>query len=195
MGRQQIEIVDALVVAGSLVDMQGEGLVVLHVDRGDALVKLRTGDAGFRMPADLPGEEHVLRRHRRAVAPDRFRPDRVGQRDTVLAVGGFLRHRRALFDIGQFGAQHADQLPVGVVDRERSPRHGQHIALGQHRIDVRVEIAGELADADHQFVAGRRRRRRRRAQQQQADGGRRDHRQNQHQNGAFRGHRSGLRFG
>jgi hypothetical protein len=79
-----------------------------------------------------------------------------------------VRHRRALGDVGQFRAQHADQVPVRVIGREGPPRHGQHIGFGHHRIDVRIEIAWELADADHQLVprrhgrrAGHRRRKKR----------------------------------
>jgi hypothetical protein len=56
------------------------------------------------MLPDLPGEHHVLGRDRLAVAPDRIRANRIGQRDAVLAVGGLLGHRRALVDIGEFRA-------------------------------------------------------------------------------------------
>ena len=154
MRRQQAEVVDAVVVEGDPVDVHDEGLVVDHVDRGDAAVELGVADAALRMAADLVGEQHVVGGHRRAVAPGGVGLDRVGERDAVAAVVLLLDHRLAVLERRQLGAEHADQLPVGVVGGERPLRHAEDVALGRHGIDVRVEGRGELGDPDHQLIPG-----------------------------------------
>ncbi len=170
MRRQQHEIVDRSIIEGQLVDMQREGLVVLDVDAGDAAIKLGVADRALRVAADLVGEQHVFRRHRHAVAPLCLGADRVGDIDALLAIGQVDRDRKPIVDRRQFGAQEADQLPIGVVDRERPQRHSEHIAFRRHRIDVRIERRWELGDSDRQRIAFRACRRRR---QQQSDSERR----------------------
>ncbi len=155
MRRQQPEVVDAVVVEGHPVDVHHEGLGVERVDRGDPPVELGIADAAVGMAADLIGEKHVVGGHRGAVAPGRVRPDRVGERDVIAAVVLLLDHGLAVLERRQLGAEHADQLPLGVVGGERPLGHAQDVALGRHGIDVGVEGRGELGDPDHQLVLGR----------------------------------------
>ncbi len=146
--RQQVEAGRGVVVEGDAVDVRRETLVVDPVDREDPPVGLDAADAGERMAPDLPGEDHVVRGDRRAVAPGGLGMQFVGDRDARLAVGRRLAHRQAVLDGRQLGAEQADQRPVLVVGGDRPPRHGQHVALGQHGVDVGVERRGELRDAD-----------------------------------------------
>ena len=138
-------------VEGDAVEVQREGLVVDHLDRKDAPEGFEVADPGLGVAADLPGEHHVGAGHRLAVAPPRPGMDLVGDRDALFAVGQRLRHRQAVLDGRQLGAQHADQPPVLVVGGERTPGHGQHVGLGQHGVDQRVEGRGKLGDADAQL--------------------------------------------
>src|SRR3546814_16335196 len=67
--RQQPEVVDGGVLERNSVGVDNESLVVDHVDLVDALVEFQVAGAGGGMAPDLPGEQHVLRGDRRAVAP------------------------------------------------------------------------------------------------------------------------------
>ena len=154
--RQQPESVDGVVLEGELVEVHGEGLVVHHVDGLEAAVELHVADAAQGVAADLPGEDHVGAGHRGAVAPAGVGTDGVGDGDAAFAVCRALGHGAAVLDGGQLGAQHADQPPVLVVGGERAPRHGQHVGLGHHGVDVGMEGRRELGDADDQFVLARR---------------------------------------
>ena len=78
-----------------------------------------------------------------------------GHGDARLTLRGRLKDRRSLCDVRQFRAQHADQLPIAVVDGDRTPCEGQHIGFRQHAVDQRIEVRRELADADHQFLLRR----------------------------------------
>ena len=155
MGGDQAEAVDVVVIEGDPVEVQGKGLGVLDVDLEDAPVKLAGGDAAPGMASDLVGEQHVGGADRRLIAPNRARADGVGDGDTLLAVRQILGHGEPVLDRRQLGAEHADQLPVLVVDRERPARHGQHVGLGQHRIDVGMEGRRELGHADDELVLAR----------------------------------------
>ncbi len=153
MCRQDPEVVDGVVVEVELLVVNDEGLVVDRIDLPDPPIELGVGDAALLVPADLPGEEHVLRRDRDAVAPGRLGLERIGERHADLAVGCRLTDGALVLQGRQLGAEHADEVPTLVVDRERPLRHAQHIGLGRHRIDVGVEVARELGDADDELVA------------------------------------------
>ena len=56
---QQAEVVDRVVVEAQLLVVDGEGLLVDHVDLPDPAVQLGIADAALGVPADLPGEQHV----------------------------------------------------------------------------------------------------------------------------------------
>ena len=127
MRGQQFQPADPGEIAGPFVDVQGEGLVVNNVDGRDAFEQFGIAEAAFRMPPGVPCEQHVLHCDRRAVAPDRLRQQRIGDRDAILAIGCFLILRPAVLISRQFRAQQADQLPVRVVNGNRPPGHGQHV--------------------------------------------------------------------
>ena len=72
--------------------MDGEFLVVMHVDLRDPLIGFDIAEAGPTVAPHLPGEKDVLCRDRNAVAPDGIRSNRIGDGKALLAV-----HRR--FDL------------------------------------------------------------------------------------------------
>ena len=159
MRRQQHEIMDRRIVEGQLVDVHRKGLVVLYVDAGDASVELAITDAALRMAADFVSKLYVGRGHRYAVRPGGVGTDREGDVDALFAVRQIDRYRHPVLDRRQLGAQQTDELPVGVVDRERPQCHAEHIIFGRHDIDVGVERCRELNDPDRQPIAFRGRRR------------------------------------
>ena len=169
MRRQDREIVHRGIVEGELVDIHRECLVVPPLDPDDAAKELGIGDAGRRVLADGVAEEHVLGRHRHAVAPGRVGPQPVGQAHAVLAAGQLELLREPVLEARQLHAQHADEMPVRVIGGERPLHHRQHIALRRHRIDRGVERRWILGDADRKLVGRARGRRpgRGRAKQQQ----------------------------
>jgi hypothetical protein len=154
MRRQDAKVVDRVVFERDPIDVHHERLIVDHVDRGDAPVQLGIAHPALRMGADLVGEQHVLGRDRGAVAPGGVGPDGVGQGDAVAAVVLLLDLGQPVLEGRHLGAEHADQLPLGVVGGERTLRHAQHVALRGHGIDVGVQGRGKLGDADHQLVLG-----------------------------------------
>ena len=143
---------DIVVVEGHPVQMQGEPAVVMDFQFQDAPEEFRRGDARLRVLADLDGEGHVPRRHRRAVAPARIRADGVGDRDALLALRRRLAHRPAVLDGRKLDTEHADEPPLRVVNGKGTHAHRERIALRQHRIDQRMQGRGELGHADDQPV-------------------------------------------
>ena len=154
MCRQEAEVVDGVVAERELPIVHREGLSVHDIDPGDPPIELGIADPALRMPPDLPGEEHVVRAHRHAVAPGGPGLDRVGERHPFAAVLLRLDRGTPVLEGRQLGAEHAGELPPGVVGRERPLRQPMHVGLGRHRLDVRVEGRRELADADGETVAG-----------------------------------------
>ena len=169
VGRQKADAAGVGVVELYAIDVDTVGLGVDHVYGGDDFVGLAVGDAGSRVLAEFPGEDHVVGGDRGAVAPGGVGMDPVGDGDALAAVFAGLGNGAAVPDGRQLGAEHAGQLPIVVVDRDRPQGHGQDVALGQHRIDQGMERRGELRDADSQLAGrrGRARRHRRRDQDRQ----------------------------
>ena len=161
MGRQQHEILDRRIVEGQFVDVQREGLLILDVDCTDAAIQLGVADPALRVAADFVGEPHIGGRHRHAVCPLRIGTDRVGQIDALLAIRQIDGDCEPIGDRRQFRAQQTGELPFRVVDSERPQGHSEHVALGCHHIDVRVQRRRELGNADRQCLVLRRSRRHR----------------------------------
>ena len=133
--------------------MQREGLVVLGVDLVQAAIEFLRRDAGFGMLTDLPREDHVVDGDRRPVAPPGIAADLIGDGHARFSIRRRIRHRQTVLDGRQLGAQHANQFPVGVDNRDRPPGHAQHIGFRQHGVDVGMKRRRILGDADHQFAS------------------------------------------
>ncbi len=147
---QQVEIAQALIVAGPLVHVQGEAPLGMDLDPVDAAVELVGLHARLLGAPDLPGEDDVLGGDRLAVAPDEFGLERVGDGHAWGAVGRGLVLGRARLERRQFRAQKTGQRPIRVVGRDGPPRHAGDVGLGQHGIEAGMQGRRVLRDADHQ---------------------------------------------
>lgn len=111
------------------------------------------------MLADLPGEDHVIGRDRRPIAPFRIRANGKGDGNAFARRPRISRRqvfdfRTAIFDRRQFRAEHADELPIRVVGRKRPQRHAEHIGFRQRRVDIGLKGRRKLDHADHQLILG-----------------------------------------
>ena len=154
MRRDEFVLAEIVVGEGDAVRREDQRLGIGRVDLQDAAIAFARGDARARMLADFPGQDRVVGDDRLAVAPIRVRLDAEGDFHAFLAVGQGHALGAAVFDGRQFHAHKANELPILVVGRHRPAGHAEHVALGRHRIDHRMEGRGELRQADRQFVLG-----------------------------------------
>ena len=154
MRRKQLQTVDAGVVAGPLVYVQRKFLVAVNVDACDPAKRLRITDARMFVTSDLPGKEYIFRCDRCAVAPFRLGKQLIGNCNPRFPVGRRFIHRGSSRQVRQRLAHHANEVPVLIENRDRPAGEGQHVGLGQHTVNQRIEIRRELADPDYEFLRG-----------------------------------------
>ena len=130
------------------VQVEHRGVVVHHVHAARPGPGVGVAEPGVRVAPNAPGERHVPRRDRHAVAPAQLRPQLEGDGHARA-----LLARQAVLQRRDFRAEQADQRVAGVVGGHGAGSEAQHVVLDEQRVDGRVQAGRELGNADHQGVS------------------------------------------
>ncbi len=164
---QQAIAGEVVVVERQAVDVQDERLGVFLLDLEDAAVEFARNHAAARMLLHRVGEGHVLRRHRRAVAPGGAGADLHGDGHALPAVAEIDFAGEAVLEGGHVRAEQADEVPVRVVRHQRALAEREHVVAHELRAGERVQARGKRRKADRERLA-------------RLGGGRRGHREKRH---------------